>query len=302
MGLLGPCGNHYLVFTAACMFSPQAIDTKSTAAVLAHVKEAFAGIGAQASHPLLERLFADVASMFEGRYAGYQAIDMTYHNFEHTLQAAVCLVHLLQGRNRTPDKPVFTARHWELAVMAALLHDTGYLKANGDVSGTGAKYTFVHERRSCEFARDYLPRIGVTATEIEDICAAIICTGPRSKISQVSFRSEEGRHFAFILVTADYLAQMSASDYLDKLPALYREFVEAFDFENIPAEKRPYHSYRELLEKTPAFWSNFVRPMLDFEAGGVYRYLATAGQTNLYLQAVEANVAEIQRRLQAGLV
>jgi hypothetical protein len=284
------------------MVPPHAVNTKSTAAVVQAVREAFAGIGAGASFPLLDRLFDDVQGMFEGRYAGYQPIDMSYHDFEHTLQATLCLVHILQGRSRTPDKPVLTVRDWELGVMAALLHDSGYLKQNDDRTGTGAKYTFIHERRSCEFAREYLPRMGATATEIDDICSAIICTGPRNKISQVTFRSEQGRHFAFVLVTADYLAQMSAPDYLEKLPALYREFQEAFDFEQTPPEKRPYHTYRELLEKTPGFWNNYVRPMLDFEAGGVHRYLTTAGQPNPYLQAVEANIAEIRRRLEAGLV
>ncbi len=284
------------------MVPPHPINTKSTAAVLQAVQESFAEIGATGSFPLLGRLFEDVEGMFAGRYAGYQAIDMTYHDFEHTLQATLCLVNILRGRSRTPDRPVLAARDWELSVIAALLHDSGYLKANDDREGTGAKYTFVHERRSCEFARDYLPRMGVTATEIDDICSAIICTGPRNKISQISFRSEQGRHFAFVLVTADYLAQMSAPDYLDKLPALYREFQESFAFEGMPPEKRPYHSYRELLEKTPGFWTNYVRPMLDFEAGGVHRYLTTAGQPNPYLQAVEANIAEIRRRLETGLV
>jgi hypothetical protein len=284
------------------MVPPHSIDTKNPAAVVLAVKDAFAGIGAQSSFPLIDRLFADVQGMFAGEYAGYQAIDMHYHDYEHTLQATWCLVAILQGRSRTPDKPVLTQRDWELAVMSALLHDTGYLRPNSDKNGSGAKYTFVHERRSCDFARDYLPRMGVTATEIEDICSAIICTGPRSKISQITFRSEQGRQFAFILVTADYLAQMSAPDYVDKLAALYREFEEAFSFEHLSSEKRPYHSLKEMMEQTPAFWKNYVRPMLDFEAGGVHRYLTTAGQTNPYLQAVEDNIIEVQRRLQAGLV
>jgi hypothetical protein len=227
---------------------------------------------------------------------------MKYHDFEHTMQATVCLVDLLQGRAHTFDRPVLTIRDWELSMMAVLLHDTGYLKKTDDREGTGAKYTFVHERRSCDFAREYLPRMGATATEIEDICAAIICTGPRSRISQVSFHRDETRQMAFLLVTADYLAQMSAPDYPDKLPLLFREFEESFDFEQVPPEKRPYHSLKELLEKTPAFWTNYVRPMLDFEAGGVYRYLTTAGQPNPYLQAVEANLAELRRRLQTGAV
>ncbi len=282
------------------MVLPHPIDTKNPAAVVKAVKDAFTEIGAESSHPLLDRLFKDVQEMFNGHYAGYQGIDMHYHNYEHTLQATLCLVHILQGRSRTVDRPVLTARTWELGVMGALLHDSGYLKVNGDLAGTGAKYTFIHERRSCDFARDYLPRMGVTATEVEDICAAIICTGPRSKISQIAFRTEEGRHMAFAMLTADYLAQMSAPDYVEKLPALFREFKEAFDFEQTPPEKWPYHTVQELLEKTPGFWSNLVRPMLDFEAGGVHRYLTTAGQPNPYLQAVEANMAEVQRLLRTG--
>ena len=279
------------------MVPPHAVDTKNPAAVTKVVKAAFAGIGAEESFPLLTRLFADVTDMFEGRYAGYRAVDMHYHNYEHTMQATVCLVNILQGRSRSFDRPVLLARDWELAVMAVLLHDSGFLKKTDDLSGTGAKYTFVHERRSCDFAREYLPRMGVTATEIEDICAAIICTGPRGKISQIPFSRDEARQMAFILVTADSLAQMSAADYLEKLPILYREFQEAFDFEQIPPEKRPYHSLTDLLEKSPVFWSNYVRPLLDFEAGGVYRYL---GQPNPYLQAVEENLAELRRRLHAG--
>lgn len=282
------------------MVPPHTVNTKSSLAVAAMVKQALGDIGSEASFPLIDRLFADVTDMFEGRYPGYRAIDMHYHDFEHTLQATVCLTHLLQGRSRCADKPVLKPRDWELAIMAVLLHDSGYLKETHDVEGTGAKYTIVHERRSCEFARQYLPRMGVTGSEIEDICSAIICTGPQSRISQITFHREEARIFAFILVTADYLAQMSAADYPDELPILYREFLEAYEFEQVPEEKRPYKSVDDLLRRTPNFWQNYVRPMLDFEAGGVHRYLTTAGQPNPYLQAAEDNIAEVQRRLQVG--
>lgn len=240
--------------------------------------------------------------MFEGDFEGYQAIDMEYHDFEHTLQATVCLTHLLQGRSLTPDQPVLSVRDWELSVMAALLHDTGLLKEVGDDSGTGAKYTFIHEFRSCDFARRYLPGVGATTSEIEDVCSAIICTGPRSQISKTSFQREETRQMAFILVTADYLAQMSAADYLDKLPKLFLEFQEAFEDGGIPVEERPYKSLRELLEKSPGFWYDYVRPLLDNEAGGAYRYLAVGDQPNCYLDAVEANMVSLKGRLEAGLV
>ncbi len=272
-----------------------AIDTKNPTAVAEAVKAAFGRIWGKASYPLLDRLFTDVTSMFNGKYPGYLSIDMKYHDYEHTLQATVCLTQILEGRHRAGDTPVLSVRDWELAIMAVLLHDTGYLKHEDDTFGTGAKYTLVHERRSCEFARNYLPPLGVKPDEIEDVCAAISCTGPRNKISQTTFHREEARVITFILVTADYLGQMSAPDYVAELPILFDEFKEAFEFEHIPEQKRTYHEISELLEKTPRFWENYVRPLLDFEAGSVHRYLTTAGQPNPYLQAVEANIEEVRR-------
>jgi hypothetical protein len=284
------------------MEAPHVINTKHLSEVAEFIKGAFAVVGGEGSFPLLERLLSDVTGMFGGRYPGHQAIDMEYHDFEHTLQATVCLVHLLQGRSVTPDQPVYSIREWELAVMAVLLHDTGFLKETGDSSGTGAKYTFVHEHRSCDFAKAYLPQLELTDGEIEDVCSAIICTGPRSKISQVAFRREEARQIAFMLVTADYLAQISAADYLDKLPRLYREFEESFEYNKTPLEERPYQNLRELLEKTPGFWYSYVLPVLDKKVGGVYRYLAAPGHPNPYMEAVEANLVELKRRLEKSEV
>ena len=103
---------------------------------------------------------------------------------------------------------------------------------------------------------------------------------------------------AFLLVTADYLAQISAPDYLDKLPRLYQEFQESFDHNRIPLDQRPYRSARELLEKTPSFWTDYVLPVLNEKVGGVYRYLAPPGQPNPYIEAAEANVAEVRRRME----
>ena len=238
--------------------------------------------------------------MFEGLHPGYQAIDMEYHDYEHTLQATVCQTFLLEGRALTDDMPALEFRDWELSVIAVLLHDTGFLTKTGDNTGSGAKYTFVHEFRSCEFARIYLPQIGLTSVEIDDVCSAIMCTGPRSKIGDMVFRCEEVCVMAYMLVTADYLAQMSAGDYLEKLPRLYAEFEESFTFNRIPPEDRPYNSLRQLLEMTPGFWTGYVLPVLNDKVGGVYRYLSPKGQPNPYMVAAEANVAELMRRLEAG--
>lgn len=282
------------------MVNPHVINTEQPLEVAQYIKVVFGKVWGDGSFPLLDRVFADVTGMFEGRHPGYQAIDMEYHDYEHTLQATLCLNHLLEGRALTDDAPVLEVRDWELAVIAALLHDTGFLKKTDDNIGTGAKYTFVHERRSCDFARVYLPQLGLSPEEIKDVCSAIMCTGPRSKISEVVFRCEEARIMAYMLVTADYLSQISAEDYLEKLPRLYAEFEESFVHNRIPPADRPYNSLRQLLEMTPGFWASYVLPVLNDKVGGVYRYLAPGGQANPYILAAEANVAELARRLAAG--
>ena len=284
------------------MVNPHVINTEQLDEVAQAVKAIFEKFWGDANFPLLDRVFADVNGMFEGRHPGYQAVDMKYHDFEHTLQATVCQTHLLEGLALSNDTPILKVRDWELSVIAALLHDIGFLKNTGDDKGTGAKYTFIHEIRSCEFIRAYLPELGLTKEEIEDVCSAIMCTGPRSKIDQVFFRSEEACVMGYMLVTADYLAQIGAGDYLEKLPRLYEEFVESFDFNRIPPEERPYNSLRQLLEMTPGFWAGYVLPVLNNKFGGVYRYLSPRGKSNPYIMAAEANVAELMRRLEAGEV
>ncbi len=282
------------------MVSPHGIDTKNPTAVADAVGEIFAASGGDGSRSLIRRGVKDITRIFQGGYAGFQATDMEYHDLDHTLQVTVCMAHLLKGRKDSTAIPQLSARDWELAVFSALLHDTGFLKETGDNSGTGAKYTFVHERRSCAFARIYLPELGFSEPEIEDVCSAMMCTGPRNSISNVSFRREEARQIALLLVTADYLAQMSASDYLEKLPLLYLEFVEAFESEGVPLEKRPYQTLDQLLEMTPGFWEKFVLPLLEGDAEGAFRYLAPPGGTNPYIKAIEKNLAELERRLKVG--
>ena len=277
------------------MSLPHAIDTKSPAKVAEVADVLFARLGFRQSAYLVDRLFQDVTRMFAGKYPGYQAIDMVYHDLEHTLQTTVCLCQILEGRQAARARPLLGRRDCELMLAAMLLHDTGYLKRTGDRQGTGAKYTLVHVRRSGEFARDYLPSLGFSTDEITDVTTAISCTGPTNKLPAVFFRRPEARVIAMIVVTADYLGQMAAAEYVDELPILFREFEEAYDFEGVPAAARAFQSAPDLIRKTPAFWDKFVRPMLDDDLERVYRFIApSADGTNPYFTAVEHNIARVR--------
>jgi hypothetical protein len=282
---------------APAMFPP--VDTKDATAVAAFVAHAFKRMHPGADLVWLNTVFRDIEDLFSGRRPDYAAIDLRYHDLEHTLQATVCLCQLLEGRHGATADPRIDSRHFELALSAVLLHDTGYLKLRSDRSGTGAKYTYSHVLRSCAFAAAYLPTMGVNDQEVELVLAAINCTGPANKITHVNSRDPLASAIGGALGTADFLGQMAAPDYPDELEDLFNEFREADEFVHIPCSRRMFKSAADLIERTPAFWQDFVRQKLETEFHGMYRFLSEPGEAgrNPYLEAVEKNIAEITRRV-----
>lgn len=278
------------------MFPP--VDTKNAAAVAAFVERTFEQLYPGAGLQWLRAVFRDVEILFTGCHPGYSAIDVGYHDLEHTLQAAVCLTLLMEGRELARIEPRIDARQFELALAGVLLHDAGYLKLRSDTQGTGAKYTFCHVLRSCAFAASYLPTLGATDYEVEAVLGAINCTGPTKNISRLHFREPVERVIGCALATADYLGQMAAPDYPDELDILFREFQESDDFIHLPAERRTFKSSEDLKQRTPLFWQKFVLPKLESDFQAVYRFLARPYPhgPNPYLEAIDKNIAEIKRR------
>jgi hypothetical protein len=278
------------------MSSP--VDTKNATAVAAFVEKKFSEMYPDASLLWLTTILKDMDALFSGRHPDYSPVDLRYHDFEHTLQATVCMVLILEGRHTAGVEPHITPRQFELGLSAVLLHDAGYLKLRSDTAGTGAKYTFCHVLRSCAFAAAYLPVLGANDFEVEAVLGAINCTGPTKEISRLSFREPFERILGCALATADYLGQMSASDYPDELDILYHEFKESDDFIHLPASRRAFKSKEELAERTPLFWKKFVQPKLEADFQAMYRFLARPYPQgpNAYLEAVETNIDKIKRR------
>ena len=280
---------------------PYTVDTRSPAAVAGFVLGVFSDLFPGASRTWIERVFADTESVFTGNHPAYAANDLQYHDFEHTLQATVCLVHLLAGRHHAGAEPRASASQFELTVVAVLLHDTGYLKLRADTAGSGAKYTFCHVLRSCAFAASYLPTIGANPDEIEAVIGAINCTGPSNQIGRLEFRDPVEQVLGCALATADYLGQLAAPDYPEKLEKLFAEFEESETFVNVPPSERAFKSPQHLIEQTPKFWERFVLPRLEDDFKGVYRYLATPYPEgpNPYMLAATRNIAAIKSRISA---
>jgi hypothetical protein len=113
------------------------------------------------------------------------------------------------------------------------------------------------------------------------------------------FRDPVSQVVGCSLATADFVAQLSDPLYPDKLEALYTEFRESDEFAHVPMERRAFKSENDLIAKTPAFWRDFVKPKLEGDFQGAYRFLARPAPSgrNDYIAAIEANIAKIAARV-----
>ena len=95
--------------------------------------------------------FWKIIDLFNGKHEGFQACDTSYHDLDHTLEVTLTLAKIISGWNRS-QSPAVSNDFFDLGIMAAILHDVGYIKKVGDNQGTGAKYTFSHVGKSVDFA------------------------------------------------------------------------------------------------------------------------------------------------------
>ncbi len=236
--------------------------------------------------------------LFAGRQPEYQAMDTAYHDITHTLQATLCLVELLHNRHFSEATPKIGAGDFKCALVAVLFHDVGYLKLVGDIEGSGAKYTHLHEKRSCSIAREFLLQQGWSSDNIQFVENLISATGPSADVTKVEFRSDIERVLGQAVCTADYIGQMSDPHYPDKLVVLFDEFKESYQYQQIPESEWPFTSYKELLKSTPDFWGIFVQNKLSVECEGLSQYLEhpLTGK-NPYVESIERNLTTIEERI-----
>lgn len=248
---------------------------------------------------LIETVFNDVTALFSGKRKGFQKCDTRYHDLLHTLQVIPPFIGIIDGWNKSKNIPHITREFFDIGVIAVLLHDTGYIKTEDDIEGTGAKYTYTHIQRSADFAGLYLRHLGFEKQKISEVQNIIMCTGVKIDYTKIPFNSDEERTVGYALGTADLLGQMSADDYPEKLPILYREFEEAYSYEGIEKLRERaaivYESLDDLIRKTPYFYEVIVlRRFINM--GSMYKYLTYhfKDSRNHYLEAIEKNLKKIK--------
>lgn len=275
------------------------VSTRDPEAVEKEVGSIFHRLYPQADPAFPRHAFDWAIQCFTGRYPGYQAVDARYHDLEHTLQGTLCMVRLLGGRHQAGIEPCLPERVFRLGLLAILLHDTGYLKQAGDLAGTGAKYTITHVGRSADFAGHLLAEKGCSPADVQAVQNMIRCTGLNAQLATLPFETQAERITGYALATADLLGQMAADDYVEKLPVLFGEFAEAAFYSGDKAHFiAGFRSAEELIQKTPAFWERAIRPKLDGELLGLYRFLSDPypDGSNDYLIRIEANMDRIKSR------
>jgi hypothetical protein len=227
--------------------------------------------------------------LFHGNHPGFAPCDTAFHDFDHTMEGAAAVLHLLAAHDRLSPEARFSDRQWEIALASILLHDSGYLKAKDDREGSGAKFTSIHVGRSCFLAWDLLPELGFARDEIRVVQQAICATALGAKMKQIGFRSRTEWLIGALVATGDLLGQMAAEDYPERLPGLYLELREAALFSRL-GKSLAHQSLLELLSGTEKFFSDYVVKTLNEEWGGMHRWLEAEDGSNPFLERIQRNV------------
>jgi len=240
----------------------QLVNMKAPEAVFEEVKNIFIQHYPVKDFQAVRTAFKDFNDLYEGNYPGYRACNTKFHDKIHTTDALAAIARLIDGYNiRASHKiPMKEAR---LALIATILHDTGYIQQQNDRKGTGAKYTIGHVQRSIDFLVKYFRRIGYTKNDSLKAGRMINCTGLSAQIKQIKFSSPAERLLGYMLGSADLLGQMASRTYLERLVFLYREFKEG--------HVKGYSSEFELLKKTLEFYEQ-TKVRLENIFKGVNKY------------------------------
>jgi hypothetical protein len=210
----------------------------------------------------IKTVYRDIVRLFNGTFPGYRKCNTGYHDLPHTEDCLLQVARLIHGARINGIS--FSELGINLGIIAALMHDSGYIQSEEEKSGTGAKYTLLHIERSIDFMQRYFASQDYPEDDFHFCEACLHCTGLNVRIDNIRFQSLENEIMGKILGTADLIGQMANLNYLEKLPALYKEFKEG----RVPG----YRDEFELVKKTPDFWE-FTKGRLADDLGDMRRFL-----------------------------
>jgi hypothetical protein len=230
--------------------------------VLNEVLEILKRISSDFNTEPVSYVFDAVGRLYRGDFAGYRACNTGYHDFRHAIEALLAMSRLIHGA--VLDNESFSERQIITSLIAAILHDVGYIQEENDTRGTGAKHKADHEQRSMDFLSRHGFQFGLSAEEIAAGCAIILCTDMDADITKIAFPSPQIELLGKLLGTADLMAQLAEQTYLEKLLYLYYECKEA--------GVGDYESEVDILRKAVNFY-DFFEARLRTTLDGVDRFM-----------------------------
>jgi len=234
----------------------------SSEEVLSEVLEILKRISSDFNTEPIRKVFDAVERLYGGNFPGYKACNTGYHDFRHAIEAFLAMSRLIHGA--VLDNESFSERQIITALIAAILHDVGYIQEESDTRGTGAKHKADHEQRSMDFLSRHGSKFGLSDEEIAAGRAIILCTDMDTDITTIAFPSPQIELLGKLLGTADLMAQLAEQTYLEKLLYLYYECKEA--------GVGDYDSEVDILRKAINFYDVF-EARLRTTLGGVDRFM-----------------------------
>lgn len=236
------------------------VDIGKPRSVLRDAKRFFHESYPGADFRTVERAFVLTKRLYDGRFPGYLACAAEYHDYAHTVSVFAAASRLLDGCALAGMgiQPEVASD----VLIAALLHDSGYIREEGDVSGTGAQYTRVHVDRSSAFALREASAFGLAPERAARVGRMILGTDLARPLGTLELECarEDERQGIEVLAAADLLGQMADRAYIEKLLFLYYEFREA--------GIEGYNSAFDILRKTAGFYES-TKSRLDGPLGRV---------------------------------
>jgi hypothetical protein len=258
------------------------VDTAKPRSILADAKRFYKLSYPKSDFSLVDKSFLLTKRLYDGRFPGYLACAVEYHDHAHCVSVFAAVSRLLDGCELS--RLTIGPEHAAETLIAALLHDVGYIREEGDEKGSGAQYTKVHVGRSAAFARREGSAFGLGEAGAERVARMILATDLASEWDDLAFESEGARLGAEVLAAADLIGQMADRLYLEKLLFLYYEFREA----GIGG----YDTAFDILKKTAGFYES-TKERLDGTLGSVsgrtrQHFSARYGvDRDLYREAIE---------------
>jgi hypothetical protein len=249
--------------------------------ILGEVLEILKRISSDFNTGPIADIFDATRRIYGGDFAGYRACNTGYHDFRHAIEAFLAMSRLIHGA--VLDNQSFSERQMITALIAAILHDVGYIQEESDTRGTGAKHKADHEQRGMDFLSRHGSKFGLSAEEIASGRMIILCTDMDTDISTVAFASPQIELLGKMLGAADLMSQLAEQTYLEKLLYLYYECKEA--------GAGDYESEVDALRKAVNFYDVF-EARLRTDLSGVDRFMKLHFESkwginqNLYHEAI----------------